>query len=377
MGPFQFYVLLGTMVFPASAIHISRLFDESVWSEVDKSPLQVQLLPSKNSSNAVEVIITNRGSKETYYLLSTEELMTKLQLYDSNDEPVAKVLPHHSDGQITTSPLPYQKLKSGASMARELDFVTKYDLSSGEQYYIQFGGFIPFYHEGQQPSIANSQSQIFEADVLPFTAPTQLPLKRYKHSSKTSMAQHILISNCLDLEMNAKLIRAIPHALEQAKKSLIYVKTGANRDTMRNFFKADDEATRKVISDRLIAIIKTLETRIGPGRVGCSDATGAGKRDHQICVKAGAVAMTDPQSGKMSICPASKRYAVEFKHCGDSNWGGNLIHEMTHSVTVFKPITQDITYTLQGCKSLSTARALQNANNFNFLADSAMQGKSC
>jgi hypothetical protein len=91
----------------------------------------------------------------------------------------------------------------------------------------------------------------------------------------------------------------------------------------------------------------------------------------------GAVAMTDAASGKVTICSASKRYPVEFKRCGDSNWGGNLVHELTHSQVIYKPNTVDVTYELRGCKGLTTQRALQNAANFNFLADSVMQGKSC
>jgi hypothetical protein len=377
MHPFRLYGLLSTINLFVSAKQISRLFDDSVWSEVDKSPLRAQLVPSKILPNVVEAIITNRGAKGTYYPLNTEEFMTKLQVYNSNDEPVTRISPHLPKSQLATYPNQYNLVKPGASLVRELDIGTKYELDPGEQYYVQVGGFMPFYHEDQQPSAANTQSQIFEADVLPYTARTQVPPRKYTSSSEVSVASDVLIGNCSDSEMNTKLLQTIPHALVQAKKSLAYVQTGANRDIMQNFFKADDEATRKVIADRFAAIIKVLETKTGPGRVGCSEPTGADKRNHQLCVAAGAVAMTDPQSGKVSFCPASKRYPVEFKRCGDSNWGGTLIHEMTHSVVVFKPVTQDITYALQGCKALSTARALLNANSFNFLADSVMQGKSC
>ena len=146
---------------------------------------------------------------------------------------------------------------------------------------------------------------------------------------------------------------------------------------MQNFFKADDKATKKIIIDRLTAIVKALETENSRQRIGCSEATGPDKRNHQLCVAAGAMAMTDPATGKVSFCPLAKRYPVEFKSCGDSNWGGVLLHELTHSPVVFKPTTQDITYSLSGCKGLSKSRALLNANNYKFLADSVLRGKSC
>jgi hypothetical protein len=377
MRPSPFCVLLGTIVSCVSAKQISRLFDESVWSEIEQSPFNVQLLPSKISPNAVEAVITNGGSTGIYYPLSAEKLMSKLQLYDSNDEPASRFHPHLPVNKTATSPIQYQLLTPGASVVHELEITAEYELDPEAQYYVQVGGLMPFYQEGQEPSMAESQSHIFEADILPFTAPAQLPRKKYTQSSEASTTQNVLLETCSDAEMNAKLLKTIPHALEQANKSLAYVQSGTNRDIMKNFFKADDEATRKVIADRFAAIIKTLQTKTGPGKVVCSEPTGADKRNHQMCVAAGAVAMTDPTSGKVSFCPASKRYGVEFKRCGDSNWGGTLIHELTHSNVVFKPVTQDITYSLQGCKGLSTARALQNANSFNFLADSVMQGKSC
>jgi deuterolysin len=298
-------------------------------------------------------------------------------MYNETDQPAVKAVPQGPGGFVDAAPSEFQMIEAGESVVRKLEIMPEFELAAGEKYYLQLGGFMPFYHANQKPSVADSQSQIFEADILPFTAPLELPPTSYRRIAEAATVPNVLVTTCSDAEMNAKLVKTIPHGLEQAKKTLAFIKTGNSRDTLTNFFKSNDEATKKVISDRFSAIIKTLEGTTGPGKVGCSEATGPDKRNHQLCVQAGAVAMTDPTSGKVSFCPASKRYPVEFKRCGDSKWGGTLIHELTHSGVVFKPTTQDITYALQGCKALSTARALNNANSFNFLADSAMQGKSC
>jgi hypothetical protein len=372
----QLAVLLANLgLFVSAAPQISRLFHESIWDVVEKSPLQVQLLPSRHPSN-VDVVITNKGERGTYYPLSQKDLMSALQLYNANDEPIPKV---HPEDEVSHARVRFQSqfqlVKPGESLVHELEILSEYDLEAGETYYVQVGGEMPYYHEGQdQQAAVSPHTHIFEADVLPFTAPSYLPPKRWVQNATTADAPDITISACSDSQMGQMLTQTVPHALEQVKKSITYVQSGANRDAMKSFFKADDANTRKVIIERLTKMATALESRTGPARVECLE-----KKDqyYSYCVNIGAVAITNPTTGAVSICPASKRYPVKFKACGDSNWGGTLVHELTHSNVVYKPVTTDITYTLAGCKGLSTARALTNANNFNFLADSVMLGRSC
>jgi hypothetical protein len=369
-------LILGGLVFFASATpHISRLFHESVWDDVKNSPLQVQILPSKTPNN-IDIIITNKAERGSYYPLSNRDLMSTLQIYNANDEPIPKV---HPEDQLSHARIRFQSelklVRPGESLTYELDVLSEYGLEAGETYYIQVGGELPYHHEGQEQTAAGSpQTHMFEAEILPFTAPSYLPPRRWVQNATTAGAPDITITACSDSQMGQMLTQTVPHAMEQVKKSIAYVQSGANRDTMKNFFKADDANTRKVIIDRLTKMMTALESRTGPARVECLE-----KKDqyYNYCVNIGAVAITNPTTGAVSICPASKRYPVKFRTCGDSNWGGTLVHELTHSNVVYKPVTTDITYTLAGCKGLSAARALTNANNFNFLADSVMQGKSC
>ena len=136
MHSFQSYVLLSTIICYASAKQISRLFDKSLWSEVDKSPIKVQLQLSPSSPNIIQATITNQGLQDTYYPLSTKDIITKLQVYDSNDEPVVRHPPPDIEDHRATSPSQYQMLKSGASIVRGFEVATKYELNPGEQYYI-------------------------------------------------------------------------------------------------------------------------------------------------------------------------------------------------------------------------------------------------
>ncbi|TLD38141.1 hypothetical protein E2P81_ATG03816 [Venturia nashicola] len=364
----RYIQLLTSLAASVQAHNVSRLFDEGLWSDIEQSPLRVEL---RSAANGVQVTLTNTGTEAAYWPLSTEDLSSHLQIYTANDEPAARMTSAHAHEKHNTT---YQLLPPGASETRELEILTDYNLQPGEQYYLQMGGFMPYYLANQNPSLATSQSHIFEADIAPFTAPTHLPSKRYTDTPATA---GVATEACADPDMDAKLKKAIPQALLQAMKAIEYVETGKDRTTMQNFFKSDSAETRKVVSDRLKAIVEFLSSKTTTSKIVCSSVQNSGATNHRNCILAGAVAMTDPNSGKVSMCPAAKRYPVQFKACGDSNWGGTLIHELTHSRAVFTPVTTDITYALNGCKGLSRERALLNANNFNFLADSVMLGKSC
>ena len=49
------------------------------------------------------------------------------------------------------------------------------------------------------------------------------------------MTSGAIMSNCSDTDMTAKLMKAIPYALEQAKKSINYVNNGTNRENNAKF----------------------------------------------------------------------------------------------------------------------------------------------
>jgi len=187
--------------------------------------------------------------------------------------------------------------------------------------------------------------------------------------------------------MNDKLTRSIPLALTMAKRTIEFVKSADSKETMINFFKGNDAKTKNAVISRLNAVVKALETqtrnaRLNPysntvGKIQCAEPTASGGTDYNWCSRHKALAMTDPANGRVTFCPIAKPYPVEFVHCDDGGWPGTIIHELTHSRIVMKPNTVDTAYAANDCKALSAQKALLNANNFNFLAESAMQGMSC
>jgi hypothetical protein len=275
MRSFQINILLGTLALAASAKQISRLFDQSVWSEVEASPFHVELVASQNSTN-VQAIITNRASTPVYYPLSTEELVSKLQLYTEDDIPVEMAAGTHTHSHAAHPPTEYQRLEVESSVTRNFDLAVHYELSPSVQYYVQVGGLIPFYREGQASEAAQSQSHMFEAAVLPFEAPSTLPV-RVSRVNQGFQSPNIVVATCSDKEMNEKMVKAVPHALLQIKKSIEYVKTGKDRTIMNNFFKSDSEQTKGTVLARFEAMAKALESTTGPGRLQCAESSSSGK----------------------------------------------------------------------------------------------------
>jgi deuterolysin len=364
-------VLLSALVSSLSVKQAQRLFDESVWDQVEASPLQVQLLPSQNPDK-IRAIITNNGNKVAYYAIN--QLHTTMNLYNTNDEPIMKIDPHL--GGYVAEPEQYQRFAPGESTENEFEIASKFEIDPKEAYYVQVGGFLPFYLEGQHPDTAQKQSQIFEADILQFTAPSNL-LETRLRIPQNLMAPSITWSNCSDAEHSQKLYQSIPRAIAQANKAITYVKTGKDRTIMQNFFKDDSSNTQNLIVARLEAIVKSLETKTGPGSLTCATSKNPQAQNARPCAKQGVGAFTENQTGRIVFCAASKRFPGEFIRCNDNNMPGVLLHELTHSRPVFKPNTVDVAYPAAQCKQLSTAKALLNANSFNWLASSAWQGKSC
>jgi hypothetical protein len=376
MAPICLFTLLFAVV-ATNAVQISRLFDQSAHDDVLASPFQVQLTQSEKYGN-VRAIVTHNGTQPSLYPLDSNYFITKVQVYDSYDRPVDTLKPQiHS--YYPDESTKFERMTEGTTMNLDIDILENFIVEPNEKYYVQVGGFIPYLVEGQSKQ-RDFESAMFEADIFAFTTPADVPI-RYSRNVEVDSAPGIMFNSCSDAEMDAKLGKTIPIALNVAKKAISFVKSEAGRETLQNFFKSNDESTKKVIIDRFTALIKHLETKSGPIKLGCADSKPkdqVAQRDNQLCVQhQGALAFTETMTGKVVICALQNRFAVEFKRCGDNNWTGTLIHELTHARPVYSPNTIDVAYPLQQCKQLTTSRALQNANSYNWLIQSMLQGKSC
>jgi hypothetical protein len=69
-------------------------------------------------------------------------------------------------------------------------------------------------------------------------------------------------------------------------------------------------------------------------------------------------------------------YPAEVKRCYYPNFPGAILHELSHSTAVYKPSTNDYA-TGDGCKKLTEARGLNNADSYNMYAQSIYLGRVC
>lgn len=214
--------------------------------------------------------------------------MSKLQLYNSNNEPVVGILTHLS-----------KKIRKHNLSAARDRFFNNPTAQNHHRIWSQlwqtilhpnrwFHAMLPL----KPTLLALSQSQILEAEGFPFMAPSDLPLKRDAQAIKSF---NVILEPCADAAMNTKLQKAIPQAVNKPKKSIAYVQTSNDQTTMQNFFEADDDATTKSIFDRLTAIIRNLSfTTSGATPLLIRFRFRFRCFGHYTCVAAGLVAMNPP-----------------------------------------------------------------------------------
>jgi hypothetical protein len=355
----------------ATSQKISNFFDESFQSQVEASPLHVELQTSEITGH-IRAIVSNQGAKAAFFSTSGNPLSTgaesKVRVYNENEENISFLGPEAH--QRNPAGVDYQMLSAGESVVREIG-VTDYELNPGQQYFVQAAGYVPYYLEGQTSESALSQSAMFEANVLSFTAPETLSPKI--KAVETPASPSIIFSGCKDKQVEALLEQMFALALNMTTRTIEYVNNGKDREAFKTWFKNDDAETRKAVLSRYLPIQKALSTKTGPITIQCAESDWG----VNYCKQRQALAYTEPQLGRASFCPASKYYPAECKRCNDGNHAGNLIHEMTHMSPIFSPPTVDHCQGSTPCKALSPAKMIMNANNYNMLAQSIYLGKPC
>jgi hypothetical protein len=350
---------------------ISRFFDISFQSQVEASPLRVELQTS-DIPGQIRAVISNQAPTTAFFSTYGNPLSTgtesKVRVYNEHEENVPFLGPEIHHRKIAEGD--YQMLSPGESVTKEIA-VGEYELNPGQQYFVQSAGYAPYYFEGQTAEAAKSQVAMFEANTLSITAPEKLP-ERIK-AIQTPAVSSIIFVGCKDKQLETLLNQMFSLALNMTTRTIDYINNGKDREAFKTWFKNDDAETRKAVLARYTPIQKALSTKTGPIAIDCAESDWG----VNYCKQRQALAYTEPTSGKASFCPASKYYPAECKRCNDGNHAGNLIHEMTHMRPIYNPPTVDHCQGSTPCKALSPAKMIMNANNYNMLAQSVYLGKPC
>jgi hypothetical protein len=242
-----------------------------------------------------------------------------------------------------------------------------YSLTEGEKYFVQAGGSIPYFSNRQPSELKTAKLATFETNILEFIVSNVNTRKRAIQTPSATLVA------CKNKNLEAAITKGITIALGQLGQTIDYIENGKDRALMLAYFKSDDATTRKKVSERFKAISKHLGSNTGPVTTGCVGS----ERDQGYCKKFNALAITEPTTGRTSICADHIAYPLQAKRCYDGNLAGTLVHELTHSSLVYRPSTGDFAQSPKQCKALSAAMALNNANTYNLVLQSIALGKIC
>jgi hypothetical protein len=196
-------------------------------------------------------------------------------------------------------------------------------LQSGHQYSVQAGGFIPYRVELDGIWTGTAA---FETNILSHIAP-----KEIEAHIPVQFKEKYILQACADPTLMQKLNTSIPLAGALAKKAAENTASGKNKDAFFAYFKVDNAENRKKVADRYTAMYKTLTDKSGPTKISCrAECTGYYSKG---------LAWTSVIGGSTEICPGMKTFPADLKKCNRMNWPGVLLHELSHSATLFRPST--------------------------------------
>ncbi|KGQ01853.1 hypothetical protein PAAG_11429 [Paracoccidioides lutzii Pb01] len=303
-------------------------------TQVDGTVIKaVTLLQSRKSPSIVKVLI---DIQESHALRS----------------PFGGIRVRHKTSDLSSDVITH--LAPGESFEDEFDVAFTSDLSQGGPIVLQTQGYVPTTDTGGKTlsGVVRYKSNKLEIDVDGTTAAKSF-------AAMNQFAKIAKLSSC-EGSQGDDTRRALRDCASLSTLSAAQAWAGGPK--MMEYFKANDETTRKLVADRFTAIaLESSNLTGGSTTYYCRDP-------YNICTN-NIIAYTIPAENLISNCPI---YYTEFdnvnRKCHGQDRVTTSLHEFTHAPSVFSPGTKDIAYGYDACILLSTRDALNNADTFALFA---------
>lgn len=138
--------------------------------------------------------------------------------------------------------------------------------------------------------------------------------------------------------------------------------TSGSATKFNEYFKTTATADRQYVAKRFTAVAKECQnTPGGILNVYCSDKYNYCSDD--------TFAYTVPADNNVIWCNQYWTHDTETTQCHGDDKTGTTIHEYTHANAVFSPGTNDYAYGYSACSKLTRAKALENADTYEYYAN--------
>ncbi|KAK8085078.1 Neutral protease 2 [Apiospora hydei] len=353
--------IAATSLVNAHAIHHSRL------SKRAPSPLEVKLTAPTGDVGEIVATITNVGAEDLNLLVVGTILDTKLpveRLIVSNEagaEMPSKGIRISLEYEALASEH-FELLKSGASLKTVIDGTSAYSFDEAGTYTFEARGMLPY---ALAPSTQLGGSAAYQSNILrvAVTGAPRRPAQALLPSSPQPDRRAKLQPGCSATE-EADMLEALSNCQKLALAAAADAADPASKRFVE-YFKTNASETRQTVVDRLTAVAGECATSdSGSSRLFCYDY-------YNICEVYGPLVAYSVSSGPdtMVVCPLYWERPGLTTECHKQDHATTILHETTHSGSIYSPKTNDYAYSYENITQLEPSFALNNADQYSLYAN--------
>ncbi|OQE44777.1 hypothetical protein PENCOP_c002G03072 [Penicillium coprophilum] len=310
---------------------------------------------SRISDTRIKAVVKNSGSEDVTFV--------HLNFF-RDSAPVKKVNVFKNDAEVTFEGIKRRfvlegltsesltSLAAGETFEDEFDIATTTDLSSGGPLTLQSKGLVPIVVDGAVTGYLPYRSNDLKIEV---------------DGAKASRVQKAIkpldrraLQTCSSSSKKSALNTALANTVKLANAAATAALSGSS-SKFQEYFKTTSTATRKVVAARLQAVAKEAGS-VTATKYYCSDTLG-------YC-ETNVLAYTLPSQNVIANCDLYySALPALASSCHDQDQATTTLHELTHAPGVYSPGTDDNGYGYDAATSLSSAKAVLNADSYALYAN--------
>ncbi|THX70752.1 hypothetical protein D6D05_08496 [Aureobasidium pullulans] len=342
--------------------------------DLDKraSPLDVTLTPLGNTK--VKAAVTNNGdvSYNLFYkgTFLDEAPVDKLHVTSAGKTfwaikfqqelaakaPFTGILQRLATTQLTEES--FKPLMAGQTIEVEVELAELYELSTSGAYSVLAAGSVPY---------AELNSTVLSGSALSFSSNTLSVDVDAAEAAKVEFAvsklekRTAIQSDCTGTKLTA--IRSALSNCNRLATAAATAATSGSASKFQEYFKTTSSTTRNTVAARLRAVASDCaSTTGGKTRTYCTDIYGG--------CSSGVLAYTLPSNNYIAYCPLFFSDLPGLTgSCHAQDQATTVLHEETHAPGVYSPGTEDNGYGYSAATSLSSSRAVLNADSYALYAN--------
>ncbi|KEQ87884.1 hypothetical protein M438DRAFT_403200, partial [Aureobasidium pullulans EXF-150] len=334
--------------------------------DLDKraSPLDVTLTPLGNTK--VKAAVTNNGdvSYNLFYkgTFLDEAPVDKLHVTSTAAKaPFTGILQRLATTQLTEES--FKPLMAGQTIEVEVELAELYELSTSGAYSVLAAGSVPY---------AELNSTVLSGSALSFSSNTLSVDVDAAEAAKVEFAvsklekRTAIQSDCTGTKLTA--IRSALSNCNRLATAAATAATSGSASKFQEYFKTTSSTTRNTVAARLRAVASDCaSTTGGKTRTYCTDIYGG--------CSSGVLAYTLPSNNYIAYCPLFFSDLPGLTgSCHAQDQATTVLHEETHAPGVYSPGTEDNGYGYSAATSLSSSRAVLNADSYALYANAIYSG---